>query len=386
VAPPVPCFTSGPFVKVFYAFESGHANRLATLRARITQVVAAADDEVARSAASVGLAIRHVRWLMDANCDLSITAVAISSATSRPPRHSRSHRLVNGGKLASNEKALVFTDDPGASCQGIAGIASVTESDSPLASNPANSGRYIARVFGWCLNDPSMAATEVADIAGHEVMHTMGCRPTLRAHTSHAYHCTDGDDIMCYNDGAGEPTATCPVEFPRASTATRDDYFNPSPAAGTYLAGHWNTANNVFLSRATATSASSTAPIVAITSPAAGASAAGDFNVSASVTDPGGRRSRGWTSMSTATCSPRIPPPVQRSPGNHSCRRPLSLPERSLTIDAVAYDVAGRWKIAPEVALTLANPRVNLTAPGDSGWSPVQWPGARSQASPRAGP
>lgn len=384
VPPPIPCFTSGPVVKVFYIYQSGQPNRLAALKARILKTVAGADDSFSRSADTVGLAVRHVHWLMDANCDLSLTAVAVSTTAFEEGLFSIADALANTGKLAAGQKALIFSDDPGTSCAGTAGIASVYTDDSPLASNLANTGLFwnagapefgfpgywsesIAQVMGWCLNDPTLSLTDLSDIAAHEVMHTMGAVQDSAPHSSLAGHCSDGDDIMCYDD-EGPPglDSICPAEFPRAFDCNKNDYFNPSAPAGSYLATHWNTANNVFLAKSAPTSKSTTAPRVAITAPVAGATATGDFALSATATDPGAAAITrvdfyaNGTLVVSDTSAPYSVPLVTTPSGDV-----YPYPDGALTVDAVAYDAAGRWSFAPEIALTLTNPRDGLTAPGD---------------------
>jgi hypothetical protein len=66
-------------------------------------------------------------------------------------------------------------------------------------------------------------------------------------------HCWQGADVMCYVENAGAShamqadCAALPGAIPQNYDCGRDDYFNPAPAAGSYLATHWNTYDNVFL-------------------------------------------------------------------------------------------------------------------------------------------
>jgi hypothetical protein len=58
---------------------------------------------------------------------------------------------------------------------------------------------------------------------------------------------------MCYTEDSGAAHAMqydCPRvggAIPQAYDCGRDDYFNPAPAAGTYLAEHWNVYDSAFL-------------------------------------------------------------------------------------------------------------------------------------------
>lgn len=84
----------------------------------------------------------------------------------------------------------------------------------------------------------------------HEAGHTMGAVQNSAPHTTNAFHCTDGADVMCYNDGGSRGREytflACPraPEFEAAWTwawdCNNDDYFHPEPAPGSYLATHWN--------------------------------------------------------------------------------------------------------------------------------------------------
>ena len=62
-----------------------------------------------------------------------------------------------------------------------------------------------------------------------------------------------GADVMCYVEDAGAAHAMqidcagLPGAIPQNYDCGRDDYFNPAPAAGSYLATHWNTYDSAFL-------------------------------------------------------------------------------------------------------------------------------------------
>jgi hypothetical protein len=66
-------------------------------------------------------------------------------------------------------------------------------------------------------------------------------------------HCWQGADVMCYTEDSGASHAMqydCPRvggAIPQAYDCGRDDYFNPSPAPGTYLASSWNVYDSAFL-------------------------------------------------------------------------------------------------------------------------------------------
>jgi hypothetical protein len=66
-------------------------------------------------------------------------------------------------------------------------------------------------------------------------------------------HCWQGADVMCYTEDSGAAhamridCAALPGAIPESYDCGRDDYFNPAPAAGSYLATHWNTYDSAFL-------------------------------------------------------------------------------------------------------------------------------------------
>lgn len=83
----------------------------------------------------------------------------------------------------------------------------------------------------------------------HEHGHTMGAVQNSSPNSTGRFHCIDGDDIMCYDDGGPRGNqysrSVCNegglLEPDREFyDCNKDDYFNPAPAAGSYLADHWN--------------------------------------------------------------------------------------------------------------------------------------------------
>jgi FAD/FMN-containing dehydrogenase len=86
----------------------------------------------------------------------------------------------------------------------------------------------------------------------HEYAHTMGAVQPSAPHSTkkemNKIHCTDsqtigrgGTDIMCKSDAQGEVFGNaCPGMYPFHFDCNNDDYFNPNPDPGSYLATHWN--------------------------------------------------------------------------------------------------------------------------------------------------
>ncbi|MEK6822213.1 MAG: hypothetical protein AABY13_00160, partial [Nanoarchaeota archaeon] len=87
----------------------------------------------------------------------------------------------------------------------------------------------------------------------HEYSHTLGAvQPSAPHSTKDATdtgHCKDeppteqkGNDVMCKSDASGTVFGDACKEssFVFHYDCNNDDYFNPKPAPGSYLATHWN--------------------------------------------------------------------------------------------------------------------------------------------------
>lgn len=95
----------------------------------------------------------------------------------------------------------------------------------------------------------------------HEMSHNLGAVQWSAPHSTQPPgfnlprygHCWQGADVMCYTEDSGAAHAMqydCPRvggAIPQAYDCGRDDYFNPAPAPGTYLAEHWNVYDSAFL-------------------------------------------------------------------------------------------------------------------------------------------
>ena len=95
----------------------------------------------------------------------------------------------------------------------------------------------------------------------HEMSHNLGAVQWTAPHSTQPPgfqltrygHCWQGADVMCYTEDSGAAHAMqydCPRvggAIPQAYDCGRDDYFNPAPPAGSYLASHWNVYDSAFL-------------------------------------------------------------------------------------------------------------------------------------------
>ena len=99
----------------------------------------------------------------------------------------------------------------------------------------------------------------------HEMSHNLGAVQWSAPHSTQPAgfslprygHCWQGADVMCYTEDSGAAHAMqydCPRvggAIPQAYDCGRDDYFNPAPAAGSYLASNWNVYDSAFLAPCT---------------------------------------------------------------------------------------------------------------------------------------
>ncbi|MFN2608502.1 MAG: RCC1 domain-containing protein [Acidimicrobiales bacterium] len=254
VSPTVACYgdgQSGPRVQLMYAHAANVADRSATMAPIIRQVAAQVDAVFVTSSAQTG-GVRHVRYVTGsgAACTtptvLSVTLPTGSDATFTDTIN----ELRNQGFSASDRKYLVWVD--AAVYCGIAQAYNDDSVDRVGGSNYSN-GRAtvageVARVDSGCWDLPGGL------VEAHELMHTLGAVQASAPHATGAQygHCTDDYDRMCYDDGSGRTvTVVCPNAVQeQLYDCNHDDYFSTSPAAGSYLATHWDTAENVFLSAA----------------------------------------------------------------------------------------------------------------------------------------
>ena len=145
-----------------------------------------------------------------------------------------------GGSCDGQAPAHYWIWTDGNPTSGYAGQSSVIGDDSAGSSNAINTSDGYSINFGYMLSNGG------AGIFAHENGHAMGAVQLSAPHSTGAWHCTDGLDVMCYNDGgsAGAQYSTSHCGDAANGGAIFDcgfdDYFNPWPQPGNYLATHWN--------------------------------------------------------------------------------------------------------------------------------------------------
>ena len=233
----VPCYgdgTSGPRLQAVYAVAADRTDRYAAVVELVRGYAAGADQAYAASAARDG-GTRHLRWVTDPGCSLSVAHVVLSAAGDDSLGATRAE-LAAQGFDRPDRKYVVWTD-----ATTYCGIAYVAGDARPDATNPANNGPTYARVDSGCWGG-------TASVAAHEIAHMLGAVNLAAPHSNGAWHCTDEYDRLCYDDGSGASlTFQCASSQEPLLDCNGDDYFNVAPPAGSWLASHWNLASSAFL-------------------------------------------------------------------------------------------------------------------------------------------
>jgi hypothetical protein len=228
----------GRRVQVMYVTEAGQLDRFNQINSLIQTYAADVDDTLALSAAKTGGNLR-VRWVTAGDCSIWVQHVVLP-AGSLSDIGTTANALSAAGFNDPNRKYLLFAE-----ANVYCGISEAFQDDSP--TNNANDtqawGPLVSRVDSSCWNSPNTHS-----VAAHELMHSLGAVMSSAPNSTPGMHCTDESDVMCYVDGAGVVMRqVCPQDQERLYDCNNDDYFNTKPAAGSYLATHWDTARSSWL-------------------------------------------------------------------------------------------------------------------------------------------
>jgi hypothetical protein len=225
---------SGKRVEVLYVREAGKADRYNQYVSSFRTWIAGVDSIFQDSAAKTG-GTRRVRWVTDSSCNVVVRNVQVQPGVLGKFSDTIS-ALRSAGSTRTDRKYLMFADDA-----TYCGIAQVNGDTRPGPENSNNGGPPLfGRVYNRCWN---------ANVAAHELVHQLGAVARTAPNAgSRGGHCMDDYDLLCYNDGSGQPRIVCADrKNERLLDCNGDDYFNTNPRAGTWLARNWNIANSQFL-------------------------------------------------------------------------------------------------------------------------------------------
>jgi hypothetical protein len=142
----------------------------------------------------------------------------------------------DAGYNRTDRKYVMFAD-----ANVYCGIGEFAGDDRKTDANRSNSGPSYGRTDSGCWD---------ASTAAHELGHNLGAVNNSAPNTSQGGHCIDEYDVMCYSDSPNFPDMVIACAD-RAHDArldcNHDDYYSTNPPAGSYLATHYNVADNPFL-------------------------------------------------------------------------------------------------------------------------------------------
>ncbi|MFJ8207823.1 RICIN domain-containing protein [Streptomyces sp. NPDC096033] len=227
--------STGNRVQVVYAHGPGR-DRYAEYAASFRKWAVDADMIYAASAKETG-GIRHIRYVTAADCTPSVldielpdSALAEFSATN--------NALAGKGLNRRDRKYMIFADT-----QVYCGIGTFNGDERHGQDNLSNFGPSYGRTDSGCWGGHT---------AAHELGHNLGAVNNSAPNTSRGAHCTDEYDVMCYSDTPYYPQMRYVCNNQAKENildCNHDDYFHTSPQPGSYLATHWNIADNQFLMR-----------------------------------------------------------------------------------------------------------------------------------------
>lgn len=235
------CSAGGPsdyYIQVIYARASNDADNYATqapaIRTLTRNAVGVINDAGLATGNSARLKVKCVSGTIDVKHEVLATPKSSNSFSNIVDD------LTSNGYTNSRVHHWVFYDEPTCSC----GVGHVYNDDSLSISNLNNGNGAALFAVSWVMSTRVWA---------HETSHNMGAVQKSAPHSTdpagshpNGWHCTDGLDTMCYNDGAplggSYTTGACGVEV---YDCGKDDYFNVNPTAGSYLATHWNIGNTL---------------------------------------------------------------------------------------------------------------------------------------------
>ncbi|MEV6495411.1 hypothetical protein AB0M20_43355, partial [Actinoplanes sp. NPDC051633] len=224
---------TGKRVQVMYVYEAGTASRFAKYQASFRTWSAGVDAIYDASAQETG-GTRHLRYVTTADCQVDVREVEVPAGGLKDFSATMS-ALRTLGWNRTDRKYMIFAES-----NVYCGIGTFTGDDKPGAANRNNSGASYGRSDSGCWS-PSVAA--------HELGHNLGAVSNSAPNSSKAGHCVDDFDVMCYKDTAQTVMKSVCTDRAKENRldCNHDDYYSTDVRAGSYLASHWNVADNQFL-------------------------------------------------------------------------------------------------------------------------------------------
>jgi hypothetical protein len=285
---------TGKRVQVLYVYEAGTTSRFAQYEASFRTWAAGVDTIYDASAKETG-GSRHLRYVTTADCQVDVREVEVPAGGLQD----FSATMAALKKLSWNRtdrKYMIFGES-----RVYCGIGTFTGDDRPGATNRNNAGASYGRNDSGCWT---------AAVAAHELGHNLGAVANSAPNSSKAGHCVDDYDVMCYKDTATTVMKTVCTNRAQENRldCNHDDYYSTDVKAGSYLADHWNVADNQFLIAGTPGGGGSPSPTPS--SPTPSSPPPSSAAPSPSVTKP----TTSTPSPSPSSPSPTSPAPTSPSP------------------------------------------------------------------------
>ena len=242
--------SSGSKVKLVYAYAADQPDRFAQY-ADLMQTDAKAIAETVAAASGGAKTLRFDTGTDGGAGFVDIVSVRLPQAAATyqsmgPSARSAAVKSALSSAVRINNVAhyAVYADGLYGN-DSVAGIAEMYPDERKSASN--NNNRDNLWAFVWGMGTATFSSSHRTTLL-HEITHTLGGVQANAPHGTTAGHCSDRYDVMCYDDGGLKPGQTMVQACDTVQyDCNGEDYFNPAPAAGSYLAFNWNVFDSSFL-------------------------------------------------------------------------------------------------------------------------------------------
>ena len=227
--------------QVIYAWPSNSANRYDQIAPKLRDWIDEANAIVNTEAENFDMTAD-----IKISCDgekISVLDVSLP-ISSTPTKETIISALKNLGYKNEKIKYIVWYDGKATGCSTgtCRGQSSGPDADDKLyVENANNKGPDYALIYK--IEDSTLAPF----IMLHEYSHTMGAIQKSAPNGVDNEHCNDepplekmGTDIMCKSDNPATTFKDSCSGYQFRFDCNNDDYFNPKPEPGSYLATHWN--------------------------------------------------------------------------------------------------------------------------------------------------